>query len=157
MNSKYLTRAGIIAAIYVLLVFIQLPLGDLAFGPIQLRISEGLTLLPLVESAAIPGLFIGCLLSNILGRLGLVDIIGGSLVTLMSAYLTSKMPNKKLGAIPPVLLNGIIVSIWVSKFMGFEKYSYPLTVISISIGELLAIIIFGNLFLKVYERVKKHI
>ena len=120
MNTKYLTKASLIAGIYIALVLIQVPMGSLAFGPIQLRIAEGLTLLPLVEKAAVPGLFVGCLLSNLIlasfSGFGLVDIIGGSLVTLLAAYLTSKMSNKILGALPPILLNGFIVSIWVSYY-----------------------------------------
>ena len=95
MNTKFLTKASLIAAIYIILVLIQIPMGSLAFGPVQLRLAEGLTLLPFIETAAIPGLFIGCLISNIIlssySSFGLVDIMGGSLVTLVAAYLTRKM------------------------------------------------------------------
>ena len=102
MNTRYLTKASLIAAIYIVLVLLQtlpLPFVNLTFGPVQLRLAEGLVLLPLIESAAIPGVFIGCLLSNLLlsvySGFGLIDILGGSLVTLLAAYLTSKMKNKK--------------------------------------------------------------
>ena len=156
MNVRYLTKASLIAAIYIVLVIIQVlpfPLANLTFGPIQLRLAEGLTLLPLVEAAAIPGLFVGCLISNLLlaaySGFGLIDIIGGSLVTLFAAYLTSKMKNKFTGMIPPVVLNGIIVSIWVSYF---TKIPYPYTVLGIAAGELVSVIIFGNLILYVYEK-----
>lgn len=158
MKSKYITRAGIIAAIYVVLVLIEAPLGPIAYGPIQIRLSEGLTLLPLVEAAAIPGVFVGCLLANLMlsfiSPLGLVDIIGGSLVTLVAAYLTSKMKNKYLGMLPPVILNAFIVSIWVSKIMGFP---YLLTVATIGFGELVAVAVFGNVTLYIYNRIKKYI
>lgn len=156
MKTKFLTRAGIIAAIYVVLILIQIPLGELAYGPIQLRIAEGLTLLPLVESAAVPGLFIGCLIGNMItgAPFGLIDIIGGSLVTLLAAYLTSKMKNKYLGALAPVLLNGLIISIWVSKL---AKIPYWPTVATISLGELIAVAVFGNITLYIYNRVKKYI
>ena len=123
MNIRYLTKASLIAAIYIVLVLLQVmpfPLASLTFGPIQLRLAEGLTLLPLVESAAVPGLFVGCLLANLLlapySGFGLIDIIGGSLVTLVAAYLTSRMKSKLTAMIPPVVLNGLIVSIWVSYF-----------------------------------------
>lgn len=156
MNVRYLTKASLIAAIYIVLVIIQalpLPLANLTFGPIQLRLAEGLTLLPLVEAAAVPGLFVGCLISNMLlaaySGFGLVDIIGGSLVTLLAAYLTSKMKNKFMGMIPPVLLNGLIVSIWVSYF---TKIPYIYTVLGISMGELVSVVLFGNLILYVYEK-----
>ncbi|NLJ98502.1 MAG: QueT transporter family protein [Tissierellia bacterium] len=157
MNTKYLTKASLIAGIYLVLVLIQIPMGDLAFGPIQLRIAEGLTLLPLVEAAAIPGLFVGCLIANLIlvpySPFGLVDIVGGSLVTLIAAYLTSKMPNKAMAALPPILLNGFIVSIWVSYFM---RVPYWYTVLGISAGELVSVTIFGNLILTAYNKAIKH-
>lgn len=156
MNTKYLTKASLIAAIYIVLVLIQVvpfPLASLTFGPIQLRIAEGLVLLPLLESAAIPGVFIGCLLSNLLlapySGFGLVDILGGSLVTLLAAYLTSKSKNKFTGMIPPVVLNGLIVSIWVSYF---TKLPYLYTVLGITGGELASVLIFGSMILHVYEK-----
>ncbi|AFS78354.1 hypothetical protein DUF988 [Gottschalkia acidurici 9a] len=158
MNTKYLTKASIIAAIYVVLVLVEIPLGPITYGPIQIRISEGLALLPLVEAAAIPGVFIGCLMANLilafLSGFGLVDVLGGSLVTLLAAYMTSKMPNKILGVLPPVILNGLIVSIWVSNFMGVP---YIVTVGTIGLGELIAVSVFGNITLYIYNRIRKHI
>ncbi|HZK01077.1 MAG TPA: QueT transporter family protein [Tissierellaceae bacterium] len=156
MNTKYLTKASLIAAIYIVLVLLQMlpvPLMNLAFGPIQLRIAEGLVLLPLLEAAAIPGVFVGCLLSNLLlagySGFGFVDIIGGSLVTLLAAYLTSKMKSRITAIIPPVLLNGLIVSLWVSYF---TKIPYLITVLGIGGGELLSVGIFGSIILSVYKK-----
>ncbi|MDY0255699.1 QueT transporter family protein [Gudongella oleilytica] len=160
MNIRYLTKASLIAAIYLVLVLLQalpFPMANLTFGPVQLRIAEGLTLLPLVESAAVPGLFIGVLLANFLlapySGFGLVDIIGGSLVTLIAAYLTSKAKNKYIGMLPPILLNGVIVSIWVSYF---TKIPYLYTVLGITAGELVSVSIFGSLILYVYEKASKY-
>lgn len=156
MNTRYLTKASLIAAIYIILVVLQtlpIPIAPLTFGPIQLRIAEGLALLPLVESAAIPGVFVGCLLANLLiapySGLGLIDIFGGSLVTLAAAYLTSKSKNKYIGMIPPVVLNGLIVSTWVSYF---TKVPYIYTVIGISAGELASVAIFGSIIIYVYKK-----
>lgn len=156
MNIRYITKASLIAAIYIVLVLIQIipiPFANLTFGPVQLRLAEGLTLLPLVESAAIPGLFVGCLLANLVlapySGFGLVDIIGGSLVTLIAAYLTSKMKNKFTGMLPPVALNGLIVSIWVSYF---TRVPYLYTVLGIGLGELASVLIFGTVILYVYEK-----
>ena len=156
MNVRYLTKASLIAAIYIVLVLLQLlpvPLASLTFGPIQLRLAEGLALLPLVESAAVPGLFVGCLLANLLlapySGFGLIDIIGGSLVTLLAAYLTSKMKTKFTAMLPPVILNGLIVSIWVSYF---TKIPYVYTVLGIGGGELASVVLFGSLILYVYEK-----
>ena len=156
MKTRYLTKASLIAAIYIILVLLQtlpFPIASLTFGPIQLRIAEGLALLPLVEAAAIPGLFVGCILANLLlapySGFGLIDIFGGSLVTLLAAFFTSKMKNKITGIIPPVVLNGLIVSIWVSYF---TKVPYLYTVLGIGGGELISVVIFGSLILYVYEK-----
>lgn len=156
MNIRYLTKASLIAAIYIVLVLIQIlpfPLASLTFGPIQLRLAEGLALLPLVEAAAVPGLFVGCLLANLLlapySGFGLIDIIGGSLVTLLAAYLTSKMKTKFTAILPPVILNGFIVSIWVSYF---TKIPYLYTVLGIGGGELASVVLFGSVILYVYEK-----
>lgn len=158
MNTKHLTKASLIAAIYLLLVLIQVPMGNLAFGPIQLRLAEGLTLLPMVENAAISGLFAGCLVSNLVlafySGFGLVDIIGGSLVTLLAAYITSKAPNKILGALSPILLNGFIVSIWVSYF---SNLPYWITFLGISGGEAASVAIFGPIMLSIYNKSIKHL
>lgn len=156
MNIRYITKASLIAAIYVILVLLQtlpFPIASLTFGPIQLRIAEGLALLPLVEAAAVPGVFVGCLIANLLiapySGFGLIDIFGGSLVTLLAAYLTSKMKNKITGIIPPVVLNGLIVSIWVSYF---TKVPYIYTVLGVGGGELASVAVFGSVLLYVYEK-----
>ena len=86
-NVRYLTQAAMIAAIYVVLTFIANVLG-LANGAIQIRFSESLCILPYFTSAAIPGLFIGCLISNILTGCALPDIVFGSIATLIGAYVT---------------------------------------------------------------------
>ena len=157
MNTKYLTRASLIAAVYIVLVLLQMlpvPIMGLTFGPVQLRIAEGLTLLPLIEAAAVPGVFVGCLIANLLiapyAGFGLIDIIGGSLVTLLAAYLTSKAKTKIGGIMPPVILNGLIVSIWVSYF---TKIPYWITVLGVGIGEFLSVAIFGSIILSVYKKV----
>lgn len=147
-RTRYLTRAGIIAAIYLALTLIM---GDLSYGPIQIRISEALTLLPLIDSAAIPGVFIGCMLANIFGGYGLIDIVFGSLVTLAAAYLTSKMPNRILAVIPPVVLNAFIVSLWVYKTTNMP---YIYTVITIGLGEFFAVAGLGTLLLMAIDRIK---
>lgn len=156
MNTRYLTKASLIAAIYIVLVLVQmlpLPLAGLTFGPIQIRIAEGLVLLPLLESAAVPGVFIGCLLANLIlapySGFGLVDILGGSLVTLIAAYFTSKAKNRFLGILAPVVLNGLIVSLWVSYF---TKIPYFYTVLGIGGGELASLLIFGNMMVYVYKK-----
>lgn len=149
-SARYITRAGVIAAIYVVLTVI---LGEKSFGPIQVRISEALTILPFVDTAAIPGVFVGCFLANLFGGLGFVDVVFGSLTTLAAAYLTSKMPNRMMAVLPPVLLNAFIVSIWVSRI---NNWPYGLTALTIGLGEFFAVAGLGTLILILIERVKDY-
>lgn len=157
MDTKKITRSGLIAGIYIILVFLQLLPGvtsGLIFGPVQLRIAEGLTILPFFDTAAIPGLFVGCLLSNLIiapySGFGYIDVIGGSLVTLLAAYFSSKMKNKYLAMLPPIILNALIVSIWVSYF---SNIPYLLVALGVGIGEAVSVLLFGTIVSKVYEKV----
>ena len=106
---KKIAISGMIAALYAALT---VALSPLSFGPVQFRVAEALTLLPFFMPEAIPGLFIGCFLSNIAGGLGLIDIFIGSAATLAAAWLTYKMPNIWLAAVPPVVINAIAVGIY---------------------------------------------
>ena len=106
-NKKvlFLTQAAVIAAIYVVLT-IFISAFNLASGAIQVRISEALTILPFFTPAAIPGLAIGCLLSNLLTGAAVYDVVFGSLATLLGAvgtYLLRK--HKFLCTLPPVIAN----------------------------------------------------
>jgi uncharacterized membrane protein len=134
MNQvRYLARAAAIASIYAAVTYLLKPIS---YGPIQVRVSEALTILPMLESSAIPGLFVGCLLANILGGLGPWDIYGGSLITLVAAYMTGKMKNPLLGAVPPVVLNAFGVSYYLSFLYDMP---YWITVLYIGIGEFVAV------------------
>jgi len=93
-----LARSALIAAAYALLVVFFAPLS---YGPVQVRIAEALTLLPWLWVEAVPGLFLGCLIANLFGGFGLVDVIFGSSATLIAAVMTRLMPNKVLAALPP--------------------------------------------------------
>jgi len=145
MNTKFLAKSSFLAAVYVVLTII---LGDFSYGPVQFRIAEALVLLPLVEPAAIMGVTVGCIIANIFGGYGPIDIFGGSAVTLIAAYITSKMP-KVLGAVPPIVLNGLIVSIWVSKFSGLP---YLLVAANIALGEIIAVGVLGILLVSIYTK-----
>lgn len=107
---KKLAVSGMVAGLYVALT---LALSPFSFGPLQFRVAEALTLLPYFMPEAIPGLFIGCLLSNLIGGFGLIDIIVGSAATLAAGWLTYKMPNIWIAAIPPVALNALAVGFYV--------------------------------------------
>ena len=108
-DTKKLTLGAMIAALYVVLTVISNALG-LANMQIQLRLSEALTILPIFTSAAIPGLFIGCLIANIITGALLPDIILGSLATLLAALLTYHFRTRKfIPFVFPVLVNALII------------------------------------------------
>lgn len=109
MSLTILVQAAMIAAIYVVLTFIAGAFG-LANYAVQVRFSEALTILPFFTPAAIPGLFIGCLLSNILTGCALSDVIFGSLATLIGALGTYALRRWKWCApVCPIIANTIIV------------------------------------------------
>lgn len=151
-NVLFMTQAAMIAAIYVVLTYIFAPIS---FGVIQVRIAEALTILPLFTPAAIPGLFIGCLIGNILGpAIILPDIIFGSLATLIGAIFTYKLRNKHvaLAPIPPIVSNTIIVP-FVLLYAYGSTTAYPLIVLSVGVGEVIGC---GILGLVVYTALNKY-
>ena len=153
MNKKtlYLTQAAIIAAIYTVLVFV---FQFSSFGPIQFRIAEALTILPYFTPAAIPGVTIGCLLSNILFRADILDIIFGTSATLIAAYLSYQLKdNKYFVPIPPILINAIIIP-WVLKYAYFEADPIPFMMLTVGLGQLISAGILGMILLFALERVK---
>ena len=107
-DTKKLTRCALIAAIYVALTMLSNVL-NLAFGPIQLRFSEALTVLPFLLPETAWGLFVGCMLSNILSPYGPLDLIVGSAATLLAALLTARCRNQWTAALPPVVCNAVLV------------------------------------------------
>ena len=144
-NVKYLVKAGIIAAIYVVLVFV---FSFSSFGPIQFRVAEALTILPFFTSAAIPGLFVGCLIANILGGAVIWDIIFGSLATLLAAYLSYKLrKHTLLVPIPPIVVNSIVVGIILKLAYGVPEGLLVLMG-SVFLGQLVAIYGLGMILLK---------
>lgn len=107
---RFVVFNGIIAALYVVLTYLLAPIS---YGPVQARVSEVLTIFPIFSGATIPGVALGCVISNIINpeNLGPVDIIGGTLATVIAgvfSYLIGKK-NKWLGIIPPIVANGLIV------------------------------------------------
>lgn len=152
MKIKYLAQAGIIAALYVVFTLIANAAG-LASGVIQVRISEALTVLPFFTPAAIPGLFLGCLLSNIIGGCVIWDIIFGSLATLLGALGTYAI-RKKLpdwcAAIPPILANTLIVP-FVLSYAYEVPDSIPFLMLTVGAGEVISCGILGILLLKLLK------
>ncbi|MBR4345171.1 MAG: QueT transporter family protein [Lachnospiraceae bacterium] len=152
---KFITQAAAIAALYVVLTLLANALG-LASGTIQVRFSEALTILPFFTSAAVPGLFIGCLLANIMGQCVIWDIIFGSIATLLGALGTYAI-RKKLpdwcAAIPPILANTLIIP-FILAYAYEVPDSIPFLMLTVGAGEVISCGILGTMLLKVLEKYK---
>lgn len=135
-NVLQIVLAGVIAALYVVLC---LPFSVFSFGIVQFRIAEALAVLPVFTPAAVPGLFIGCLLSNILNpqNLGLIDIVGGSLTTLLAAYLTFYFAKTYRGIMREERQNkgrGTEEKLWKKRFMRFLVLLPPVVLNAVIVG-----------------------
>ncbi len=138
----FITQAAMIAAIYVVLtVFISA--FNLASGAIQVRISEALTVLPAFTPAAIPGLFIGCLISNTVTGCVPLDIVFGSLATLIGACGTYFLRKIKFAVpVPPILANTLIVP-FVLTYAYQIPGGIPYLMLTVGIGEVISCGILG--------------
>ena len=148
---KYITQAAMIAAIYVVLTLF-ISAFNLASGAIQIRISEALTVLPAFTPAAIPGLFIGCLISNLLSGGMLLDVIFGSLATLLGAcgtYLLRKW--KWVVSVPPILSNALIVP-FVLAYVYHIPGGVPYFMVTVGIGQILSCSVLGMIVYKILAK-----
>lgn len=155
-NVLFLTQAAMIAAMYTVLTLFIHAFG-LANGAIQVRISEALTILPYFTPAAIPGLFVGCLLTNIITGCALWDILFGSLATLLGAigtYLLRKV--KWITPLPPILANTIIIPFILSYVYGFEG-SIAYFMLTVGIGEVISCGVLGLILLFALDKYKGRI
>lgn len=152
-NSKalFVAHAAIIAALYVVLTLIANALG-LANYAIQVRFSEALTILPYFTPAAIPGLFIGCILSNILTGCIPLDILFGSLATLLGAIFTYKLRKWKfLSPLPPIIFNMLFVPPVLAFVYNFEGTLFYFA-ITVGIGEIISCGVLGIMLLLLLEK-----
>lgn len=167
MNQKarYLAHAAIIAALYVVLTEAASMLG-LASSAIQVRFSEALTILPFFTTAAIPGLFVGCLLANLLTGSMPLDILFGSIATLLGAvgtYLLSRSTKsgprpwqKWLTPLPPIIANTLIIPFVLAYVYQLED-TIPYLMLTVGIGEVISCGVLGLLLQKVLERYRRQL
>lgn len=142
VNTSNLARAALIAAVYCVLT-ICLPM--LSYGMVQIRFAEMLTVLPCYTAAAIPGLFIGCVLANLIGIsmgvAGIADVFVGSLATLVAAFLTHKLRKKKaIALMPPVLVNAVVIGIELTLV---SETPFYINALCVGAGELIACYVIG--------------
>ncbi len=156
-KASFITHAAIIAALYVVLTYLASMLG-LSNGAIQIRFSEALTILPYFTPAAIPGLFIGCIISNILSGAVVWDVVFGSLATLMGAVFTYLLRKKSkwLAPLPPILSNTVIVPFVLTYAYGVPD-GLAFLMLTVGIGEVISCGVLGMLLLRCLEKHRNHI
>ena len=156
-KTLFLTQSALVAALYVALTWVS-NLAGLASGAVQVRISEALCILPAFMPASIPGLFIGCFISNLSMGSHIVDVICGSLATLIGALVTLKLKNRFLAPIPAVISNTLIVP-----FVILYCYTAPearnvstyfLTTAGVFAGEVISAYVFGLILYTALEKRK---
>ena len=154
-STLFLVQAAAIAAVYVVLTLVFAPFS---YGEVQVRISEALTILPFFTPAAVPGLFVGCIIANIMGGGIPVDIIFGSIATLIGAVFTYKLRNssKWLAPVPPIAANTVIVP-----FVLYYGYGVnlpiPLMMLTVGVGEIISCGVFGMILLTALSKYKNSI
>jgi uncharacterized membrane protein len=153
MNSsrtKYLVTGALIAALYAGLTYVSAVMG-LAYGPVQFRFSEALTILPILTPAAIPGLTIGCLLGNLGSPYGIVDILCGTLATAAAAVFTRMLRKVRFKSIPflsplaPVIVNALIIGAEITFFLpgGASLTGFLISAGWVGLGELVVCYVLG--------------
>lgn len=158
-TTRSLALTGIISALYIVLTLTFYPIS---FGPIQVRISELLTILPLFCGEAVIGLTIGCLISNLLGN-GILDIVFGTLATLIAAvctycvgrFIKNRIAKFVVGGFFPVIVNAIIVP-FTFLAMTTLKELYLLSAVQVFVGQLLSVYVLGGVVYFVFgKRIEK--
>ena len=152
-NLRFLCRGALVAALYVVLTWLCALVG-LDKGVIQMRLSEALCVLPAFTGAAVPGLFVGCLLANLLTGSALPDVVFGSLATLIGALGAYFLRRRKwLVPLPTVLANTLIIP-FVLRFAYGAEGTIPYFMLTVGIGEVISAYICGMLLYVAVDRRK---
>ena len=156
-TARYLTRAAVIAALYVALTY-GAGLANLAYGAVQFRFSEALTVLPFLFPEAVPGLFVGCVVSNLLSPYGALDLVIGSLATLLAAVWTARCGKRALAPLPPVLCNAVLVGAMLAWYEAGFGAGFPLAfaynAATVGAGELVVCCALGLPLLGILEKAR---
>ena len=141
-----MAQAGVIAAVYTVLTIIAAGF-DLASGAVQVRFSEALTILPFFTPAAVPGLTLGCLISNLVTGCALPDIIFGSLATFLGALGSRALRRSRfLCAVPPIVSNALIIP-FVLSYAYHIPGGIPYFMMTVGAGELISCMLLGQILL----------
>ena len=157
-TTRQLTTAAVIAALYAVMAYFASVFG-VAYGPVQCRFSEALCVLPFLMPEAVPGLFIGCLIANLLSPYGVLDIVFGSLATLLAAMWTRRCRSRWTAPLPPVICNAVIVggliAYYEAGFYAAFPAAFAYNAFTVGLGEALACYVLGLLLLKAVEKFRR--
>lgn len=164
MNNKqvkYLTESAMIAALYACLVYAG-EIFNLSYGPVQLRFAEALTILPIFSSAAIPGLTIGCFISNLISPFGILDIVLGTIATFLAAIFSYKFKNCTIKKFPllsimcPFVFNVLIVPISMALTADESDFvlNYFLKLVEFAPGQFISAVVLGSILWKIITKRK---
>jgi uncharacterized membrane protein len=142
-----LARIALIAGLYAVLTVMP-PFSAMSYGPIQVRVSECLTVLPYLSADAIYGLWLGCIAANLGSPFLPWDVTLGAAATLVAGCLTHLAPNELLAPLPPVVVNALVVAMYVS---GWSRAYLP-TALYIALGEFIACYVLGYPLLRFISR-----
>ena len=155
-KTLYLAQAAAIAGIYTVLTIIAAGF-NLASGAIQVRFSEALTILPFFTPAAVPGLAMGCFISNLLTGCLLPDIIFGTLATLIGAVGSYALRgNRYLCSVPPIVSNMLIIP-FILSYAYHIPGGIPYFMVTVGLGEFLSCMVLGQILLSALKPVQNKI
>jgi len=151
-KTNDLIKNAIIAALYAVLT---LSLAPLSYGPVQVRISEFMTLLAFTNRKCIPGLVVGCFLANIGSPYGVADMVIGTLATFLAVYTMRFCPNLFTASLMPVLFNGVIIGVELAYLAALPAgISLPAAMLYIGAGEFVSVSVLGIIIVKLLLRNK---
>lgn len=158
---KYIVTGAVIATLYATLTYLCNFFG-LAYGPIQLRISEVLTILPIFTPAAVPGLTVGCFISNI-GSFNIADLLFGTLATFFAAGLTRVLRDKCVKGLPifaflpPIIINAVVIGFEIAVFYlepGNFLWGFLISAFEVGLGQTIVCLCFGIPFYYIIKKYK---
>lgn len=156
-SVRELTLAAMVAALYAVMGYFGDVFG-LTFGAVQLRFAEALTVLPFLLPCTGPGLAIGCLITNLMSPYGPVDMVVGTLATAIAAWLTARMPRWYLAAVPPVVVNMVLLCpMWawaeVGSFGGAFWAVCGFNAVTFALGEVAVCGVLGTILLRALPKI----
>ena len=157
-KTLFLARAAMIAALYVVLTYLAAALGLSGQNAIQVRFSEALCVLPYFTAAAVPGVTLGCLLANLLTGAHMLDVLLGTLATLLGAIGTRLLKKWRfLAPLPPIVANTVIVPFVLRYAYLTTDVGMPYLFLTVGIGELISVGVLGMLLLFALQKHRRHL